>query len=274
MTSLGIAGGPLETRSSTGGGSGYTSLILRGLTAAADGDVSASVEGLAVAEAVRGLWRRSLSACTVTPATAAAVLDRGMLSLIADSLLSAEGEYVGVLDVAFDGRMVLLPAADVYIHSGHPDPAAWVYQTWVSAPTGGYLRRTVTRETVMHVQWRRDKRTPWYSVGPWVAASTTATLAARLERAIAREVNSPVGTAIPIPASLPDPAQDALKAAMAALKGGLALVPTSAGGGGIGMHDAPQRDWRTTRIGPAPTKETVDLRGMTCRDISTAAGVP
>ncbi len=40
------------------------------------------------------------------------------------------------------------------------------------------------------------------------------------------------------------------------------------------MHDAPRTDWRAHRIGPAPSREVVDLRTSTCSDLAAAAGVP
>ena len=52
------------------------------------------------------------------------------------------------------------------------------------------------------------------------------------------------------------------------------MVPTFNAGLGLGQYAAPQRDWRTTRIGPAPAKETVDLWAQVLEDMSEAAGVP
>lgn len=268
MTELGIACGPLEVRSA-----GYTSLILRGLHAAAEGDVAADVDRLAVVEGVRGLWRRGLSACTVTPARAAAVLTRALRSQMADCLLSSDGAYVAALDVQA-GRLALHTAADWTVYGDSPEPDAWRYDVYLPTPTGGHVRRMIPRAGVLHAQWRADTRQPWLAAGPWHAADATGTLAARVERVLSRECNSPVGTAIPIPMSMADDAQDALEAALSALRGGTALVPTTSGGHGAGQHDAPRTDWRAQRIGPAPAREIVDLRTRTCTDLATAAGIP
>ena len=274
MTSLGIArlsrAAP-EHRNSAGS---FTDLVVRGLTAAAEGDVAADVDRLAIVEACRGLWRRALSACMVTPDRAAAVLDRNTLALIADEILSSSGSYVGVLDVDQAGAMRLDAASNWNVYGESPDRRQWRYDAFLATPTGGYLTRRVGAEAVLHVQWRRNARQPWYSAGPWSASSTTSTLAARVERSLGREVNAPVGTAIPIPTNMPDDAQDALEAALAGLKGGVALVPTTAGGGGVGMHDAPRSDWRAQRIGPSPPAEVCDLRTATADDLVAAAGIP
>ena len=269
MIDLGVSCGPVEVRAA-----GYTDLIIRGLHAAAEGDVTADVDRLAIVEACRGLWRRALSACTVTPDRAAGVLSGALRAQMADCLLSSDGAYVAALDVQASGRLALHTASSFTVYGERPDPQLWRYELTIPTPSGGSVRRTVVRAGVLHAQWRADVRQPWLSAGPWSAGVTTSTLAARVERTLSREINSPVGTAIPVPMTLSDTAQDALETALASLKGGTALVPTTAGGAGAGQHDAPQRDWRTTRIGPQPTSETCDLRRASADDLIAAAGIP
>ena len=71
-----------------------------------------------------------------------------------------------------------------------------------------------------------------------------------------------------------DPVAGSVLDALMRLRGGLAMVPTFNDGLGLGQHAAPQRDWRTTRIGPTPSKETIDLRQQVIEDLAEAAGVP
>ena len=138
------------------------------------------------------------------------------------------------------------------------------------------------REQVLHVQWTSHPRYPWRSVGPWQASASTSRLAARIEQTLAREHNSPVGNVVPSPendkATETDadgkPVTGGVLDALMQLRGGVALVPTFNDGLGLGQHAAPQRDWRTTRLGPKPAKETIDLRAQVIEDLSEAAGVP
>ena len=47
------------------------------------------------------------------------------------------------------------------------------------------------------------------------------------------------------------------------------MVPTFNAGLGLGQYAAPQRDWRTTRIGPAPAKEKAARSGRGSRKPTT-----
>ena len=262
---------------------GYTDAIIAGLVAVAGGDVPANDDLLAVVEGCRNRWRRALSACTFAPARARMVFTPAVCMQIVEGLLSRDGAYVGMLDVdPLTGRLALLPSSSWEVWGSTPHPATWRYDLSVPAPASGTRQVWAGREQVLHVQWTSHPRYPWRSVGPWAASATTSRLAARIEQSLAREHNSPVGNVVPKPENDALTEKDAegkpvaggLLEALMQLRGGLALVPTFADGGGAGIHAAPQRDWRTTRIGPAPAKETIDLRAQVIEDLSEAAGVP
>ena len=261
--------GPVEHRQ--GGPHGYGDLLVAGLLAQATGDVSRHSDELAVLEACRGKWRRALGAVTVEPERARQVLTRRNLMLIGEGLLSRDGAFVGLLSVdPMNGRMVLEPCGQWTVWGRSPEPSTWTY------PTGTLSSRYAVRDEVLHVQWSAHPRWPHLNRGPWARCSTTSTPGGRLEQSLAREHNSPVGSVVPAPENdqATDDGKGGLLDSLMTLRGGLALVPTFAGGLGLGQHAAPQRDWRTTRIGPAPTRETVDLRTQVHADLADAAGVP
>lgn len=262
---------------------GYTDSIVAGLVAVASGDVPANDDLLAVVEGCRNRWRRALAACTVQPDRARRVFGPAVMMQIAEGLLSRDGASVHMLDVdPLSGRMALLAAAAWEVWGTHPTPATWRYDLSLPAPSSGTRQVWATRDRVLHVQWTSHPRYPWRSVGPWAASATTSRLAARIEQTLAREHNSPIGNVVPTPendkATETDaegkPVAGGLLDSLMQLRGGLAMVPTFNAGLGLGQHAAPQRDWRTTRIGPAPTKETIDLRAQVIEDLSEAAGIP
>ena len=251
--------------------------------AVASGDVPASDDLLAVVEGCRNRWRRALAACTVQPDRAQRVFTPAVRMQIVEGLLSRDGAYVGLLDVdPLNGNMALLPASSWEVWGAAPQPATWRYDLSVPAPSVGTRQVWANRDRVLHVQWTSHPRYPWRSVGPWAASATTSRLAARIEQTLAREHNSPIGNVVPTPendkATETDaegkPVAGGLLDALMQLRGGLAMVPTFNAGLGLGQHAAPQRDWRTTRIGPDPSKETIDLRAQVIEDMSEAAGVP
>ena len=262
---------------------GYTDAIIAGLVAVAGGDVPANDDLLAVVEGCRNRWRRALAACTVEPARARQVFTPAVRMQIVEGLLSRDGAYVGMLDVdPLTGRLALLPSSSWEVWGTTPHPATWRYDMSVPAPSSGTRQVWAGREQVLHVQWTSHPRYPWRSVGPWQAAASTSRLAARIEQSLAREHNSPVGNVIPAPENDKATETDAdgnpvvggVLDALMQLRGGIAMVPTFNEGLGLGQHAAPQRDWRTTRLGPKPAKETIDLRQQVLDDMSEAAGVP
>ncbi|MYK89154.1 MAG: hypothetical protein F4018_12920 [Acidobacteria bacterium] len=262
---------------------GYTDAIIAGLVAVAGGDVPANDDLLAVVEGCRNRWRRALAACTVEPARARQVFTPAVRMQIVEGLLSRDGASVHKLDVdPLTGRLALLAASSWEVWGSGAHPATWRYDLSEPAPTDGTRQVWAGREQVLHVQWTSHPRYPWRSVGPWAASASTSRLAARIEQTLAREHNSPVGNVVPTPENDQatktdddgDPVAGGLLDALMQLRGGLAMVPTFNAGLGLGQHAAPQRDWRTTRIGPAPSKETIDLRQQVVEDLSEAAGVP
>ena len=262
---------------------GYTDAIIAGLVAVASGDLPASDDLLAVVEGCRNRWRRALAACTVQPDRARRVFTPAVRMQIIEGLLSRDGAYAGLLDVdPLTGGMALLPSSSWEVWGSTPHPATWRYDLSVPAPSSGTRQVWAGREQVLHVQWTSHPRYPWRSVGPWAASASTSRLAARIEQTLAREHNSPIGNVVPTPENDQatevdadgNPVTGGLLNALMQLKGGLAMVPTFNAGLGLGQHAAPPRDWRTTRIGPAPAKETIDLRAQVLEDMSEAAGVP
>ena len=105
-------------------------------------------------------------------------------------------------------------------------------------------------------------------------------LASAIEKALADEAGSPVGSIIPVPQGQQTVEDDdgndplaALNADVAKLRGGVALVETLAGGfGDKGVR--PDSDWKPRRIGADPPEALNEIRSAAALTVFGACGVP
>ena len=93
-----------------------------------------------------------------------------------------------------------------------------------------------------------------------------------IERRLAEEASTSTGYVLPIPDAGKVP--DSLQALLKALKGGLALIETTAQGWGQGKTAAPRLDWQAERLGAAPPDGLISLRQHVRQDVLAAYGVP
>lgn len=260
-----------ETRGS------FTDQIVSGLVQAATGTGAATAAATGALEVASGLWGRSFAAATVEPAGARTrALSPACLALIARELCR-RGEAVLALDVA-GGEVRLAPAWHWDIEGGPLESPR--YRVTLAGPS-----RTATRtrpaESVVHVTYATDPARPWAGIGPLVVAAQTGRLSGVVERALADEASGPRGTLITAPEAsgaqetedgeTPDP-YAGLKADLAKLGGGVALVESfAAGGGDRGLR--PDRDWKPERLGADPPAALVELRQQVCHDVLMACGI-
>ncbi|MCY4002503.1 MAG: hypothetical protein OXF33_02165 [Rhodospirillales bacterium] len=257
---------PADSTSSTA----YTDARIAAILAAAGGDAAADVGAIAAAEIASGLWGRAMASASVTPDTPATrALTPAVLELMGRELVR-KGECLFEIAV-MDGEARLLPVSwwDVY---GSYKPESWEYQVTLAGPDQTSTRR-VTADRVVHCRYATTPTEPWRGVSPLAHSRTTSDLAAMLETRLSQDVTAAVGTLIAIPANAGDTTE--LQSQLAALRGKVALVPTTAAGWDQdGRAGAPRQDWRPERLGSNPPMSLDALRSNSARHVLAACGVP
>ena len=99
--------------------------------------------------------------------------------------------------------------------------------------------------------------------GPTSWAHLTARLQGELERSLADEAQGPIAQLLAVPADGGDGGDDdplaMLKADVGAARGKALLLETTSAGWAEGRSAAPQRDWMSSRLGPAPPQGVVQV---------------
>ena len=252
--------------------------MVAGLLSRASGERTNDPASLAAIESAAGIWSRALMSATVEGdrRVMEAVTPR-FLKLVARDWIR-RGDSVHAISVNDDGNISLLPAASWDVNGG-PDPRAWWYRVDVFAPSNTETVR-IPAAGVVHSQWAHNPEEPWRGVSPWRLANLSAGLLAALERALAAEAGTPVGTLLPQPdvGGDEDPDDDdelaQLRTVIANLEGAAAFVPTQAGGYGQGVAEAPRADWKKTRLGADPPQSLIGLREQVELSIFGACGIP
>ena len=273
MIQLGIARQPRETRSAVG----YTNLLVAGLeSVVGSGDANSLAGAVAAVEACVGMYARAFAAATVEPMNAKTrALTPAVLASIARRLIR-RGESCHAIYVD-RGRLQLLEESFWDVQGAARRP--WQYRVTLTGPSTTDTV-WVPDDQVIHCMYSTSELVPWRGVSPIGWSPTTSRLVERLERSIADEVSTPVGQllALPeghgedVPEGETDPLEE-LKSDLAKLRGGLAMLETTAGGWGD-KGGAPQRDWKPNRIGPDVPASSADLRTAAALSVYGACGVP
>ena len=242
----------------------YTNLILDAILSSAAGSSSGSSGATAALEMAASRWARALATARVShpSITPALLADIGRA-------LCRSGEIVYDLVVDPVRGLTFLPVADWTVYGGAAR-SSWWYRLSLMGPSGNI---TVERESdgVAHFMYSYTARQPWRGLGPLQWASATGSLSGHVEAALRDEASGPRGSIVPLPEGAK--AQSGLKTSFAALKGGLALPETTAGGSGD-RAQSPQRDWVVSRIGANPPAALVALRQAVEVSTLSTCGVP
>ena len=246
-----------------------TDSIISALIAQAGGSSTPpSVEALGAVEAAAGLWSRAFASASVEPQTPATqALTPTVLAAIGRGLAS-RGEALFVLDV---NGAVELTQASAWKVSGGTRPEAWRYIVEMPLPAGGFVKRSLPSESVIHLRYATRPGAPWVGVSPLGMADETRALATWIERRLAEETSTATSYMLPLPAGA-DVA--ALKADIKAGRGKLHLVDTTSSGWGGGSIEAPQRDWKSNRLGADPPEALGKLRENVGNDLFGVYGIP
>ena len=264
-----------ETRSTS---TGYTDLALAGLFSRAAGDRTTDPASLAAIESAAGIWSRAMMSARVEgDARVQGAVTPRFLKLVSRQWIRT-GESVHLISVNDAGRVALLPVATFDVDGG-PVEESYRYRCDLYGPSRiEYVN--VDADGIVHSRWATHPTQPWRGVPPWRFANLSAGLLAALERSLAWEAATPVGQLFPQPdvAGDEDPEDDdvtaQLRATLANLEGAAALVPTTAGGGGLGPQEAPRQDWKGIRAGADPPQSLIGLREQVELSIFGACGIP
>ena len=246
-----------------------TDAIVTALIAQAGGSsVPPSVEALGAVEAAAGLWSRAFASATVEPTTPATLaLTPSVLASIGRGL-AVRGEAVFVLDV--NGAVELTQASSWKV-SGGTRPETWRYALEVPLPQGGAVKRALSADTIIHVRYATRPGAPWAGISPLGMADETRALATWIERRLAEEASTATSYVLPLPEAAD---VDKLKADIKGGRGRLHIVDTISTGWGDGTAAAPQRDWKSNRLGADPPEALGKLRSDVKADIFGAYGIP
>ena len=256
----------------------YTDQLIAGAQAAAAGGAGTSAYQTGALEACAGHWARGLASADVAPVSPATAGVDAVFLADAGRRLIRSGDALYVIEVGPTGAM-LLPASQWDVHGSY-DPATWFYRLTMAGPDTT-TTRTVTAAGVVHLRWSAAAHAPWRGVGPLQWARQTGRLAGSLEQALADESGGPRGSVLPAPEgqreATDDDAADAdplapLRADLAKLRGGLAVVESMAGGFGD-RGGRPDSDWKPRRIGAEPPEALIDLRAGAALAVYAACGV-
>ena len=254
----------------------YTDLIVSALLQAATTGSSASSLVTGALEIAAGFYGRAFASATVNDPALSRVLTPMVLSSIARSLIR-NGASLHVIGSGVHG-LQLQPIGQWDVRGSRPDPATWQYQIQENVPDGS-RSRLVLADAVIHCLYSSDPARPFAGISPLGWASSTSTLSAHCERALGQEVDGPVGRVLPMPAGTTRAGKAAddpyaqLKSDLVNLKGGLAVVETTAGGAGD-RSGAPHGDWLTKKIGPSVSASMVELRQAVLLSVLSVCGIP
>ncbi|WP_419936908.1 phage portal protein [Candidatus Palauibacter sp.] len=238
--------------------------LLRRKTSDEDADAAAA----ATVEAATGLYARGLLLGEWDPARLR-LPSSDVLSTIARDLV-LHGESLWLIG---GGGSALLPVTGATV-TGGPDPASWLYDLDLPAPTRTARRVRVQADRVFHPRWHVDRETPWVGRSPLTAAASTSRLLARLERSLGDESGTATGQVVPIPKGPEGQNLTAMTEGLAALRGRLSLIETTSAGWGDGRSAAPQGDWMPRRLGPAWDSPLEETRMRAALEVMAALGVP
>ena len=223
--------------------------------------MSAEVEGPAwVQEAVSPIW----------------------LAQVGRSIIR-EGASLSVMVMGADGEVELVPAA--FWNFENLDPGAnegerestWQARVSTYGPSTSYTR-LLPRDRLVFVRWGTSPGTRYRGQGPTSWAHLTARLQGEAERSLADEAAGPLAALLTTPEGVDTDSDDdsdpwaAVRAQLAAARGGAVLLETVATGGGDGPSAAPRRDWEPRRLGPAPPEAMVAVADSSFARMLAACG--
>ena len=246
-------------------GEPYTDAIVAAIQAQATGASHVNAAALASLETAAGMYARAFASAEVTPrTTATAALTPAVLALTGRELVR-RGECCLYVDVA-RGAVTIRPAGSWDVRGGM-DESRWFYRIDLFGASA-HTTRLVPSESVIHPRYAVRPDRPWQGVSPLAWCPETATLAARIERHVATDVDGPVGQFGTVEGTAAQ--ADSVEAAMRRLRGTVAL----ASAGGPAPPGAAPAGRVLERVGADPADAIPALREQVTTAVLGACGVP
>ena len=257
----------------------FTDAVTQGILNAVSPSKPGDALAMGALETAAALWSRGFAAARITPMNRATeAITPSVLAIIGRELVR-RGECVFALKVV-NGMMRLVPAGTWDVR-GPWNEDAWTYRTDLFGASE-HETELLPSAGVIHARYSIDPATPWVGQSPLSWARLTGQFAANVEQRLSEEAGAPVGHLLPVPVSAApagdddddfDPTAD-LRRDLKALKGGVALVETTAAGMGTGRSEAPQADWVGRRFGANPPAGVISTYGLSAMAVLNACGVP
>ena len=266
---------PWQRRERRDSGGDFSDAVLRLIEAQAAG-TAADASSTSAVEAAAGALSRAFSSAEVEgEAWARDAVSPPVLGQIGRDLVR-KGSSMHVIRIGADGGVVLVPASSWHWEGGH-DPATWSVRATCYGPSTS-TTWNLPASSVVFVRWGSNPGQPYVGTPPTSWAHTTARLGAELERVVADEMSGPIAQIIALPRQDGDGGDtDPNKQLLADVAGarGKAVYPeTLAAGWGEGRSAAPERDWKATRLGPAPPETLARIRKDVFEHVLAATGTP
>ena len=257
----------------------FTDAVINGILAATAPAAQGDAQAIGALETAAAIWSRAFAAATVTPVTPVTESITPSIRAVIGRELVRRGECVFAIKVV-NGMFRLVPAGSWDVR-GPWSEDDWDYRVDLFGASE-HETELLPSAGVVHARYSIDPGTPWIGVAPLKWARLTGTWNANVETRLGEEAGAPVGHLLPVPApAAPQDGDDAendptteLRRDLKALKGGVALVETTAAGMGLGRSEAPQADWVGRRFGADPPAAVVETYGMSALAVLNACGVP
>ena len=256
-------------------GGEFSDAVVRLIEAQAAGTAADASSTAAIEAAAGALSRAFASAEVVAPPWAQDAITPGVLAQVGRDLIR-NGDSMHVIRVGGDGAARLIPASSWHWEGTH-DPASWTVRVTAYGPSTSTTWK-LPASAVIFVRWGSTAGQPFVGTAPTSWAHATARLGAEVERSVADEAGGAVAQLLAIPADGGDGGDGdplaLLKADIAAARGKPLFVETTAAGWDEGKAAAPQRDWQSTRLGPAPPAVLAEIRRDAFDHVLAATGTP
>ena len=258
-------------------GGDFSDAVVRLIESQAAGS-AADASSTAAVEAASGALSRAMAAATVQgPDWIKQAVSPAFLGQVGRDLIR-RGDSMHVIRLDSMGGVRLIPASSWHWEGNH-DPASWTCRATAYGPSTS-TTWNLPASGVVFVRWGSTPGAPYTGVGPTDWAHTTARLNANAEKSLADEAGGPVAQLLTIPESQDAGSDDdtdplaSLRADIAAAKGRALLLESTASGFGEGRANAPARDWKPERLGPAPAEGLVQVADQAFMRVLAATGTP
>ena len=251
---------------------GYTDLLLDAIMRRAAAGEAITNVALGAVQVAAGLVARALT--VAIPSGDMGLLRPSVLYDIGFDLVR-RGQSLWLLRVDPDGRAQLLRAdtADPVVHGG-ADPRSWKYVLTLGAPSQQQSVE-VGAESVAHFRINCEALTPYRGRAPLQLAAATGQLARALSGSLGDESSVTVARILALPQGTGEATLNMLKNAVTNPSQGRVLLPeTTKGGFGEGQGTAPQRDWRSERLGFEAPTAAVELYNILLQEVGAICGIP